>query len=128
MIAASSLAVSLVALRLTKEQARAYLFPVPAIFADSTRRAIVLRNFGAGAMLNVLADLTLHSPMEAPLRIQRHVASLGQGDHEELVSAHILQPMALSAIDVILTYENIKRQPVEERFHLFADQLASLEQ
>lgn len=127
LVAASSLAVSLVALRLTKEQARSYLFPVPAVFGDSARRAIVVRNFGAGAMLNVFAELTLHSPMETPLHIQRHVASLGQGDHAELVTAQILEPMALSAVDVTLNFQNIRQQLIEERFHLTADQLSSLE-
>lgn len=126
-VALSSFFLSIVALRLTKEQARSHLFPAPSIFTDPTVQGIVLRNFGTGAMLNIWVELTLIDPGREPVTITRNISSLGQNESTTVVEAAELHLVALAEVRARLLFNNIKRHAIEETFVLSADQLGSLE-
>ncbi len=126
LVALSSLLLSIVALRLTVEQARSHLFPAPSVFTDPVAQGIVLRNFGTGAMLNIWIDVTLIDPGRAPVNLTRYVSSLSQGESTVIVNAADLSSMALAEVRARLHFSNIKRRVTEETIVLSADQLGSL--
>ncbi|MGW0763024.1 hypothetical protein ACWD1Y_42285 [Streptomyces sp. NPDC002814] len=126
MVALSSFMLSIVALRLTAEQARAHLFPAPSVFTDPGARGIVLRNFGTGAMLNIWIEITLIDPGRAPVTITRYIPNLSQGESAVLVDAEPLGSIALMEVRAQLNFENIQRRATKETIILSADQLGSL--
>jgi hypothetical protein len=123
----TSLIVSIVALRLTKEQARAYLFPVPAIYAEESSGALWIRNFGTGAMLNLWFELDLLQAGNDPVTVRRSIPFLGPNDAVDIVGREILGPMALTGVRGLVTYDNIGRHRLSTKVLLNSLQLEPLE-
>lgn len=127
-LALSSLVVSLVALRLTKEQAKAYLFPAPAVYADAATHAIVLRNFGNGAMLNIRIKAELIAATQTVEEIVRYVANLAHNETSLIIGQDLLYMNPLSALRCKLTYENIVGGKSETTFYLDSLHLQALDE
>ncbi|WRZ90009.1 hypothetical protein OHB54_13610 [Streptomyces sp. NBC_01007] len=126
LVALSTLILSVVALRLTKEQARSHLFPAPSLFTDPAAQGIVLRNFGAGVMLNIWINVTIIDPGRPPIEITRYVSNLGQGESAVVVGIDTVQQIAIVEIRVKLNFDNVHRHPMSESMTLTAEQLGAL--
>lgn len=129
-IASSSLVVSIVALRLTREQARAYLFPVPAVFVTGStpaNKSISMRNFGAGAMLGIWAEIHLWSPGSKAQIIKVDFPALAAGEEIPILDSSKTAGLAISRIDIQISYKNIQGASQAQKFRLSATDLGSLE-
>lgn len=127
LLSVASLAISMIALRFTHEQARSYLFPVPTIYMDPQRQAVVLRNFGYGAMLSVSSEVKITEPGQAQITLARYHPSLAQGETAVLLPPEIVSSTAILKIDATIAYENIKRERTSAKFLLTSDQLSVAE-
>jgi hypothetical protein len=129
-LALSGLVVSIVALRLTREQARSYLFPVPAVIvaqASTPDRSINIKNFGAGAMLSVWIELKFWSPGRQPQIANIDLPALGAGEEAPLLDPSFLNGMALSRVEATISYRNIKGVRQKEKSELSAVDLGGLD-
>lgn len=129
-VALSSLMVSIVALRLSREQARSYLFPAPAVIvmkANTPDRSISIRNFGAGAMISIWIECKLWSPGEQPQISKTDLAALGAGEEASLLDSSSLNSMALSRVEVEVNYKNIRGARQTQIFILSATDLSGLD-
>lgn len=127
LISLVGLAISLIALRFTNEQARNYLFPVPTIYMDPLQNAVILRNFGAGAMLSVSSEIKVIGPSQDATTLARYHPSLAQGEAAVLLPQEIVSNSAIAILDATISYENVKRERRTERFRLTSDQLVASE-
>lgn len=126
LVALSSFTLSVVALRLTKEQARSHLFPAPSLFTDTEMQGIILRNFGAGVMLNIWIDVTIIDPGRPPVEITRYVSNLSQGESAVVVGADTVRHLAIVEVRAALRFDNVRRSPMSESITLTTDQLGAL--
>jgi hypothetical protein len=117
------LGISIVALRFTNEQARGYLFPVPTIYMDPRLSAVMLRNFGPGAMLSVSSEVNIVGPGQAATKFTHYHPSLAQSEAAVLLPPEIVSTTAIAILNATVAYENIKRERKTEVFRLTSDQL-----
>jgi hypothetical protein len=130
-VAFSSLVVSVVALRLTREQARAYLVPVPAVFiigGTSPERSINMKNFGIGAMLGIWVEMTLQAPSSETQVLKRYFPALASNEEVVLLDPAKMGRRALLLVTVQVSYKNIRGMNQTQSFELSTVDLGGLEE
>jgi len=126
-VALAALALSALAVRFSQEQARQYLFPVPALYVDEAQRSVVLRNFGSGAMLDIYADITVHTLPSDATAVWRYCPSLGPQESLTLIPRDMVTGTAVVALSVDVRYADIRRRPKRADYKLSSTQLGALD-
>ena len=124
-VSAVGLMIALVALRLSFEQARAYLIPFPTMYID-TQRGLVLRNLGPGAMINFVGVLSLATPGANLPAVQRTYPGLSTGELVVLLDKEFVLNHAIIEIELNLTYENVRRSSRRASLRLSGSQVSQL--
>jgi hypothetical protein len=125
MLSAAAFITSLVALRFSLEQARSYLFPVPAIYVGASS-SIMVRNFGSGPMLNVYIELHVRWPVDHEDVIHRRLPSLANGESAEVLSTSVMQSGPILSVTALIDFDNIRRKSRRRTLRLTSDQLGAI--
>lgn len=92
---------------------------------DPRQNAVMLRNFGSGAMLSVSSRVNIVGPGRDSTTLTHYHPSLAQGEAAVLLSAEIVSTTAIAILDATIAYENVKRERKAETFRLTSDQLVA---